>query len=66
MQELKVQNLSMQEVCDSLRKHAELMENYHEAYRVDSLPLLERTTTQMAQTTKNAEDAVNLDLKRKK
>lgn len=56
----------MQEVCDSLKKHAELMENYHEAYRVDSLPLLERTTTQMAQTTKNAEDAVNLDLKRKK
>ena len=49
-----------------MRKHAELMENYHEAYRLESLPLLENMVLKMTQGIPNAEDSVNLDIQRKK
>lgn len=42
------------------------MENYHESYRTESLPLLEKTITQLTQTMVKPEDAVNIDIQRKK
>ena len=42
------------------------MENYYEAYRKDSTPLLKNTIAQFSQTTKNAEDTVPMNIQRKK
>lgn len=42
------------------------MENYREAYRSESLPLLERMVFKMSQAIPNAEESVNLDNQRKK
>lgn len=49
-------------MCDSLRKHAELMENYRESYRVDGIPWLEKSVDILEATTVPPTKIVNLEL----
>ncbi|OAO13909.1 hypothetical protein AV274_4403 [Blastocystis sp. ATCC 50177/Nand II] len=52
-------------ICDSLKKHTELMDYYREAYRIDNTAWLGESMNHLAASSTKPEEAVNIDLSHK-